>query len=561
MKRLRSLFAASLSSMRVRLALWNVGVIAVALIVLGGLLRQRAQANLLAELDKQLARECRPIQNRWKDIPHAFSDDPFSHHPPFPDTLLAPPGPSGDGGIGGGGGHLSPPGGPPPPGGIDSRSIPMVPVSRLDAMRARAVSLVSRWHRRASSQDAADNTPPPVRLLDKEGLNVFPGAPNQPFDPAAFRVALRAGAPATYSTVPAASADGGPFRVYTIPLHEDDGRTSAILQSREPLTPVYQEVARLTRTLLALSPLALVLAGVGGLFLTDRALRPVRAVTRAAAGTQAADLSARLEVRGNDEFSELAGTFNAMLERLEGAFSRLESAYEQQRRFVADASHELKTPLTVIKANTSLALADKNLAAADYREALEAVDAAADRTSRIVQDLFLLARSDAGQIPVNSQPVTIASILDAVAAEGSLLYPKGAPVTVQADSALTLCADPHLLHRLFSNLVGNALRHTPPSGRVALIARAEPGAIVVEVSDTGEGIPEEHLPHVTERFYRVDAARARTSPLGGGTGLGLPIARAIAEAHGGTLTVTSARGRGTTVRVSLAAGSAASAAH
>jgi signal transduction histidine kinase len=421
-----------------------------------------------------------------------------------------------------------------------------------------------RWMRNGGAEDP--RWPRLLTLNAQDYQDYFTKEQLVPLDPAALRQVLQgSGTVLTTAATPpsvrtaatgAESAAGETFlRVNTTAIHDPanpKGPVLAVLQVAEPLDLTFRELESLTRTLLALVPLALLVAGVSGTFLTQRALLPVRAVAKAAAEIQAEDLSARLEVRGADEFTELSKTFNAMLTRLESAFRRLERAYEQQRRFVADASHELKTPLTVIKANTSLALSGGELPPAEYRETLEAVDRAVDRTNRIVHDLFLLARSDGGQLPLDLQQLSCRSVLEAVTREVRLLFPGGAKLSVEdVPETLSICADPHLLHQMLINLTENALRHTDSVGRVTLSAHRSGESITLQVTDTGEGIAPEHLPMVTERFYRVDAARERTTVHGGGTGLGLAICRAIAEAHGGTLTLRSEVGQGTTAEVVL----------
>jgi signal transduction histidine kinase len=237
-----------------------------------------------------------------------------------------------------------------------------------------------------------------------------------------------------------------------------------------------------------------------------------------------------------------------MIARLEGAFQNIEEAYEQQRRFVADASHELRTPLTTIKANTSLALAGRH-SEADYREALQAADTAADTMNRIVQDLLLLARSDGGQLTLERLPIPLEEPL--CRAVDLVSGPDAAPVFLDLPAArLGVLGESHYLTRLFVNLLENAVRHTPPDGQIVVSARAAGGTVTVRVRDDGEGIPPEHLPHVCERFYRVDDARTRAR---GGTGLGLAICRSIVDALDGDLAVASEVGRGTTVTVTLPA--------
>jgi signal transduction histidine kinase len=294
---------------------------------------------------------------------------------------------------------------------------------------------------------------------------------------------------------------------------------------------------------------------VGGLFLTNNALRPVDQMTQAAAAIGAGDLSRRLEVRGRDELARLAETFNRMIARLEGTFRglesayyRLEGAYEEQQRFTGDASHELRTPLTRIKGMTTLALSGPGCFE-EYRDAVIVADQAADVMTRIVQDLLLLARSDAGQLRPHLARISTSDLLRrAVQAP----RPAGAPALrlqlPEPDPFVTGDAD-HL-SRLLANLLENALRHTPAGGEITLAATREQDWVVLTVADTGEGIPVEHLPHVCERFYRVDSARSRHD---GGTGLGLAICRSIVEAHGGSLLLDSVVGQGTTVRVMLPA--------
>ena len=381
------------------------------------------------------------------------------------------------------------------------------------------------------------------RLLNQEGGSMVPHLGDAPWDDAAFILSL-AGQD-RYSTLP---VEGELVRVFSAPLMFGD-QVDGVVQVAHPLTDQRRLLDGLTRTLLMFIPLALVVSGVGGAFLSSRAMRPVKQITDEAAQIGAHDLSRRLEVPGTDELSKLAETFNAMIGRLETAFHDMERAYEQQRRFTADASHELRTPLTTIKANTSLALCGEPTLE-EYRETVEAADEAADTMNRIVQDLLLLARSDGGQLGLRIEPAPIRGILERAASV--VRDRESASISVEVDDAtLGVRGDPHHLARLFVNLAENAARHTPPDGRVVLAARALPDSeemVLVTVTDTGEGIPPEHLAHVCERFYRVDAARSRGQ---GGTGLGLSICQSIVSAHGGSLDIESEVGRGTTVSVRL----------
>ncbi|MGC4042698.1 MAG: HAMP domain-containing sensor histidine kinase [Armatimonas sp.] len=370
-------------------------------------------------------------------------------------------------------------------------------------------------------------------LFNPNAINIYSDRPAG--DPAAIKHVLETGKP-YFSTV-------GDRRYYTNAVPEDrvDKEIGPLIfQGSESLEATNIAVAQFTRSLLTMIPIAMFMAAVGGLFLTNRALRPIKEATEAAGRISASDLSKRLPVTGKDEFARLAQTLNRMLERLELDFVR-------QQQFIADASHELRTPLTVIKANTSLALADPELTI-DERETLTEIDGAADRTTRIVQDLLLLARSDAGQLNLEKEPIALGPLFEELAREAPKLRENTADVVVQLAEPITIEADPHHLRRLLTNLVDNALRHTPSVGQVTLSAIDKGGHVVLSVEDTGEGIPLEHLPQIGERFYRADASRARTM---GGTGLGLAIARSIVESHGGNLHIHSVLGEGTRVDIDL----------
>ena len=327
-------------------------------------------------------------------------------------------------------------------------------------------------------------------------------------------------------------------RVLSMPI-ERRGKVDEVLQLVYPLDGVLREIDALTSTLLALVPFGLLAAGLGGAFLTGRALRPVREIAGTAARLGASDLSERLPVSGRDEFSELSSSFNAMLARLEEAFDR-------QRRFTADASHELRTPLSIIKANTSLAL-EHSWPEDRYREFLAAIDTAAGRQSRIVEELLFLARADAGGLARDVGPVCLIEALEE--AVETVAQPDRPCIRLESiDPALMVPGSGSELTRLFTNLLENAVRHTPPEGTVTVSAMVDAMSVTVTVTDTGEGIAPEHLPHLGERFYRVDAARSAGT---GGTGLGLAICRSITEAHGGRMTIESKVGEGTGVRIRL----------
>jgi len=288
----------------------------------------------------------------------------------------------------------------------------------------------------------------------------------------------------------------------------------------------------------------------GGWFLAGRALRPIRRITQAAQAISASNLSQRIDVaRMEDELGALARTLN-------DAFDRLERAFEQQARFTADASHELRTPLSVLISQAQLALA-RDRDAPQYRAALETCLAAGRRMRATVEGLLKLARADAGKADIARGSVALASVVrEAVA----LLRPAAAEHRVELSADLgagnedgVVIGDASLLAEMVGNLVGNAVRYNRPGGRVDVRLASSAGRAILTVADTGVGIPAADLPHVFERFYRVDRSRARESEAAaeGGSGLGLAIAKWIVDAHRGEISVASDEGKGTVVTVTL----------
>lgn len=342
------------------------------------------------------------------------------------------------------------------------------------------------------------------------------------------------------------------IRVASTALRDNaTGERWGVVQVAYPLTDANKLISVLSGFLITMIPIGLIIAAAGGFFLTGRALAPVAEMTRAAAEIGAHDLSRRLPVRSEDELGNLAATFNGMVSRLQEAFARLDRAYQEQRRFIDDASHELRTPLTSIKANTSLALlGDPDLE--EYALALRSVDHAADTMQRIVEDLLLLARSDSGRLQIEMENLSVASLFERVAeSSGSRRDERCRFHTPSPDLAVR--GDSHHLERLLTNLLTNARRHTPEDGKIDIRAAADGGSVVIQVIDNGEGISPEHMPHIFDRFYRVDGARTRAT---GGAGLGLSICRSIVEVHRGSIHLESAPGEGTRVTVRLPAGSA-----
>jgi len=291
-------------------------------------------------------------------------------------------------------------------------------------------------------------------------------------------------------------------------------------------------------------PLALVIASGGGVFLAGRALSPIDALTRTARKISAQDLSQRLDMRlPDDEVGRLARTFDDMIARLDDAFRR-------QRQFTADASHELRTPLTAIKGQTEVALQrDRDVEA--YKQVLRAVNSEVDRMMRLVGSLLALARADARQIPISKEKVALDAVVsDAIEQIRPAAERNGISISLRGDGQVQLMADQDLLLQLMLNLLDNAVKYTPNGGTIDVSWSGSNHHAEVAVSDSGPGIAPEHLPHIFDRFYRVDKARTRAE---GGVGLGLSICRWVAEAHGGSIEAASAPGRGATFTVRLPA--------
>jgi two-component system OmpR family sensor kinase len=286
--------------------------------------------------------------------------------------------------------------------------------------------------------------------------------------------------------------------------------------------------------LLIAVPVALLLASIGGYFLARKSLAPVVRMSATAARIGAANLHERLPVvNEQDELGGLALVINALL-------ARLDTSFEQQRRFMADASHELRTPVAIMRSETEVALSQRERSNGELRESLAIVKDETRRLTHIVEDLFTLARADAGQYKLTSKEF----YLDELAAEvarsiRTLVAERGLTLRLDATQEMPIRGDENLMRRLLLNLLDNAIKHTPGGGAVNISCKREELSYVITVSDTGLGVPAEAQPHIFDRFYRADSARSRGEDDGAGltsgAGLGLSIARWVAEAHGGTL--------------------------
>jgi two-component system, OmpR family, sensor kinase len=320
--------------------------------------------------------------------------------------------------------------------------------------------------------------------------------------------------------------------------------TPYIILASQPLEAVEDELESLREILYFATPAVLLLAGLGGWFLARQGLAPVAAMAKRARQIGAGSLDRQLPVANpRDELGQLATTFNELLARLDAAFA-------EQRRFMADASHELRTPLSVMSTAAGVTLKKEYREEEEYREALQMMAEQTRRLSRIVQDMFILARADAGHYPLQNRALYLNDLLDEVARAGGLLASdKNVTVELTNLPEAAFHGDEDLLRQMVLNLVDNAVKFTPAGGVVRLSLTRRADEYLLTVSDTGPGIPPEARGHVFERFYRADKARSRSED--GGAGLGLAIARWIAQAHDSDLRLADSDGTGATFIVRL----------
>ncbi len=306
----------------------------------------------------------------------------------------------------------------------------------------------------------------------------------------------------------------------------------------------YEGVLRAFTTVLLLStPLVLGLATAFGLWLGRRAVAPVARITDEARAITETNLSSRLAVtESRDEMQQLSETLNDMLARIEESFRRT-------RQFTADASHELRAPMTLIHTAAQYALR-RERGHDELVEAMRKILRESQRTTALIDDLLLLARGDAGREAAQLEAIDVVPLLRESAEQATAMgAAKGIVVSLEVEAdALPVRADEPQLRRLLLILIDNALKYTAVGGRVTIRGRTEAGEIVISVADTGAGIAPEDLPHVFERFWRADKVRSREA---GGTGLGLTIARQIAERHGATLDAESEPGRGSVFTIRM----------
>jgi len=379
-----------------------------------------------------------------------------------------------------------------------------------------------------------------VRVTRADGSMLYvSGKPKESrFDPSTVSVV---GAPVSQDYVREAHAPGGVLLIYTHPFTERSGQHFLI----EVGAPYEQVEVVLYGLLLALAlglPLTVIVAISGGWLLMRKALNPVDEITRGAEQITSRNLSQRLPVaRTGDELERLSAALNRMIERLEESFLYVS-------RFTADASHELRTPLTILRGELEAASGQPEVAP-DLRETIESAMEETERLARIVESLMAISRLDAGEARMECDALDLAELAASTTEQMRLLAEdKEIALRCESEELVSIEGDRARLKQVIVNLVDNAIKYTPAGGLVGVKVCASNGRALLEVNDNGVGIPPEALPHIFERFFRVDKARSRQM---GGAGLGLSIIKAIVTAHGGQVRVESVEGRGSRFLVEL----------
>jgi signal transduction histidine kinase len=344
-------------------------------------------------------------------------------------------------------------------------------------------------------------------------------------------------------------ADFGEMRVATTRVSGESGATTGFIQYGRSIAHVDSTVDRLWLFIAAGILGGTLLASLAGVAIAARAMRPIAALTATARQIGATgDPSRHMpDPKADDEVGELARTLEQMLRSLDAARTEREAAMKKQREFVADASHELRTPLTSVLANLELLQASLNGDDGDDRAMVDSALRSSRRMSRLVGDLLLLARADAGRVGKH-RPCDLAEIAGNAAVEMSPVLGERV-LEIDNDHALPVEGNPDELHRMVLNLLDNAARHTPPGARIELHVRKAGGEALVEVADDGPGIPPQIRAQIFDRFVRGEGPA--DTAVGPGSGLGLAIVRAVATSHGGTVELTESAAGGALFRVHL----------
>ncbi len=381
-----------------------------------------------------------------------------------------------------------------------------------------------------------------VVAIFQAGRMLAASSPVQPpgFDEIAVKAAGRAEADLVLP-LPRFGKYGAHAAVHRVPEGTSPGAPYVIV-AMEPLDSIADSLQVVRGVLFFGMPFLLALAGIGGYWLTTRSLAPLSWMAEQAREITGNNLETRLDIGdAAQELSMLAASFNELLSRLDQSFAGM-------RRFVADASHELRTPISVIRGEADVALSHDRTAP-EYKESLAIILDESRRLSRLVDDLLNLARADAGHVRLQPQDFYFNDLLaDSCRSVQSLASARKIELEWRSAGDIPFRGDEELLRRLVVNLLDNAIRYTPPGGKVSAALEAAGPDVRIRVADTGIGIAPEAVPHVFERFYRADKARSRAD---GGFGLGLAIVKWIAESHNGAVELSSQPESGSVFTVTL----------
>ncbi len=326
------------------------------------------------------------------------------------------------------------------------------------------------------------------------------------------------------------------------PIRDEEGRVEGLVQLSVPMAPLYGEMARTWASLLGVGGLILLVTVLASLLLARQVAGPLRGLTEVTEAMAAGDLEQQVVPAGPDEVQRLGRAFNRMAERVREMLAR-------QRTFVANAAHELRSPLASLQLRIELLQRHGQDNPDLARHYLRQIEQELEHLHRLVEHLLALSQLDEGE-PLPRAPLDLAPLLYELADEmGPLVQAAGLAISVDVPPHLPpVAANSESIRVIVRNLLDNAIKYTPEGGQVALRAEAADGEVRIAVADTGQGIPPEHLPHIFERFYRVDGVRPRRQ---GGAGLGLSLVRSTVEAYGGYVSVESTPGQGSTFTVHL----------
>ena len=353
-------------------------------------------------------------------------------------------------------------------------------------------------------------------------------------------------------SAPAGASSHDGYRLVVVPASQTAGlglslRSGNRLVIAVPLNDVDSTLNRLAVLEVVIGVGVLGFVALIAFVAVRRELKPLQRIEDTAAAIAAGDLSRRIaEEDSGTEVGSLARSLNAMLTQIELAFDERRRSEERLRRFVADASHELKTPLTSVRGFAELFRRGASTRPGDLALAMSRIEAEAVRMTVLVEDLLLLANLDQGR-PLAQDRFDLAAVLAEMVADHSLLYPTW-PISFQSDGEGEVVGDELRVRQAVANLLANARAHTPPGTNVTVRLWTNAAQRIIEIQDDGPGVADDDVPHLFERFFRVDPSRARRS---GGSGLGLSIVEAIAEAHGGLAKAESTKGLGATFVIAL----------